>query len=277
MSDAELARLAAERENAEQRRRQQELAERREEQQRLMALRVVSPSVVFDDKARSSGGDTGGTSLGRNPSNADRNRAFVENGAPSAEITSAEVIANPSKTVLQGTLIGATLENAVDSSLPGNVIATVNNSIYSFDGSQILIPSGSRVFGSYSSDIVLGQGRILVRWSRIVTPEGQSVEISAFGGDQQGRSGIAGHVNSRFGQRFGGAALISLIGAAPAIAADYYAADSEIASDTAENIGENFSGATDSVLSEYASLPPIITIEQGSQVSIMVDRDLEFY
>jgi len=277
VGDAELARLAADRENAEQRRRQQELAERREEQQRLMALRVVSPSVVFDDKARSSGSDSGGTSLGRNPSNADRNRAFVENGAPTAEITSAEVIANPSKTVLQGTLIGATLENAVDSSLPGNVIATVNNSIYSFDGSQILIPSGSRVFGSYSSDIVLGQGRILVRWSRIVTPEGQSVEISAFGGDQQGRSGIAGHVNSRFGQRFGGAALISLIGAAPAIAADYYAADSEIASDTAESIGENFAGATDSVLSEYASLPPIITIEQGSQVSIMVDRDLEFY
>lgn len=163
VGDAELARLAADRENAEQRRRQQELAELREEQQRLMALRVVSPSVVFDDKARSSGSDTGGASLGRNPSNADRNRAFVENGAPTAEITSAEVIANPSKTVLQGTLIGATLENAVDSSLPGNVIATVNNSIYSFDGSQILIPSGSRVFGSYSSDIVLGQGPILVR------------------------------------------------------------------------------------------------------------------
>lgn len=110
-----------------------------------------------------------------------------------------------------------------------------------------------------------------------MTPEGQSVEISAFGGDPQGRSGIAGHVNSCFGQRFGGAALISLIDAAPAIAADYYAADSEIASNTAESIGENFAGATDSVLSEYASLPPIITIEQGSQVSIMVDRDLEFY
>jgi type IV secretion system protein VirB10 len=40
-----------------------------------------------------------------------------------------------------------------------------------------------------------------------VTPDGQSVQIAAFGGDDQGGSGITGRVDTRFIQRFGGAAL----------------------------------------------------------------------
>ena len=153
----------------------------------------------------------------------------------------------------------------------------VNEPVYSFDGSGVLIPSGSKVFGQYSSDISLGQGRILVRWSRLVTPEGQSVQIAAYGGDQQGRSGVTGRVNSRFGMRFGGAALVSLIGAAPSIAANAYASDDELARDTAEDIGDDLANASADVINEYATLPPIITVEQGARVTIMVDRDLEFY
>lgn len=275
--EQELARLEAEKLAAKERQREAELRAAREEQQRLLALRVKSPSVVYDEKGSSSGSQTGGGSVGANASSAERNLAFMEAGASAVEVTTSEFIANPSKTIVQGTMIGATLENAVNSSLPGNVIATVNEPVWSFDGAEVLVPSGSRVFGSYSSDIELGQGRILVRWSRIVTPEGQSVQIAAFGGDDQGRSGISGHVNTRFGARFGGAALISLIGALPAAAAAEYADDSEIAQDTAEDIGDNFGDATDSVLSEYASLPPIISVSQGAQVSIMVDRDLEFF
>lgn len=270
----------AEAEEAKQRAREAELARIREEQRVIMAARVKSPAVVFDARASAGSNEQGTASTGstsRNPTPDERNRAFVESGASPVEVTTAEVIANPSKTVIQGTMITATLENAVDSSLPGSVTAMVNEPVYAFDGSGVLIPSGSRAFGSYSSDVSLGQGRILVRWSRLVTPEGQSVQIAAFGGDQQGRSGVSGRVNSRFGTRFGGAALISLIGAVPSIAADRYASDSEIAAETAENIGDDFSTATAGVINEYATLPPIITVEQGARVTIMVDRDLEFF
>ena len=165
----------------------------------------------------------------------------------------------------------------MNSSLPGAVVATVNVPVYSFDGSKVVIPSGSRVFGSYSSDVSIGQARILVKWTRIVTPQGESVELSAFGTDAQGRAGVTGHVNTRFGARFGGAALISLIGATPAVLANAYANDSKTAADTAQNVGSSFSNASQGVLKDYATLPPIISVEQGSQVSIIVDRDLEFF
>jgi type IV secretion system protein VirB10 len=277
--DAEAQRLA-EQQAAAERERRAELERIRQEQRAIMAARIKSPSVIYDERASSGSTDqsTGQSSpTSRNLTSDERNRAFVESGASPVEVTSAEVIANPSKTVVQGTMIAATLENAIDSSLPGAVTAMVNEPVYSFDGSGVLIPSGSKVFGQYSSDISLGQGRILVRWSRLVTPEGQSVQIAAYGGDQQGRSGVTGHVNSRFGMRFGGAALVSLIGAAPSIAANAYASDNELARDTAEDIGDDLANASADVINEYATLPPIITVEQGARVTIMVDRDLEFY
>ena len=140
---------------------------------------------------------------------------------------------------------------------------------------QILIPAGSRLFGDYSSDVAIGQGRILVAWTRLVTPDGQSVQMEAFGGDAQGRSGITGKVNTRFGARFGSAALISLLGAAPAVAAAKYT--DEISSDTAESMGEDLGTAMGSAVEAYTSLPPIITVAPGAAITVMVDRDLEIW
>ena len=202
-------------------------------------------------------------------------RAFVLEGARPVTVTSAEVIANPGSTILQGTIIEASLETAVDSSLPGQIVAIVNRSVWSFDQSRVLIPQGSRLFGAYSSDVSLGQSRILVGWTRLVTPDGQSVELAAFGADDQGRSGVTGEVNNRFGLRFGSAALLSIIGAAPSLAAA--SQDSEIGADAAERIGDNFAQTTNTVIGEYATLPPVISIQPGASVSVIVDRDLEFF
>ncbi|NDW34589.1 TrbI/VirB10 family protein [Salipiger sp. PrR007] len=286
---------AQEAQDAEAARRQQaereaELAERRRQQQEELQARVESEAVVYDNGASSGSaepasggpGDTAGQLSPRGQSRDSALRAFVTGGAggtgsiggatPTEQATE---IANPSYTVLQGTMIQASLENAVDSSLPGAVSAVVNYPVWSFDQSQVLIPSGSRLFGSYSSDIDIGQGRILIGWTRLVTPDGQSVQLSAFGGDQMGRSGISGKVDTRFGTRFGNAALISLIGAGPSIAAAQI--DDDTTSDIARDVTEDLGDATSSAAADYATLPPIITVEQGSAITVMVDRDLEFF
>ncbi|MAO79051.1 MAG: hypothetical protein CMH82_00010 [Nocardioides sp.] len=267
MSEAEAAAEAARRKAA------AEAAAAREAQ---LKSQIASPAVIFDQGQNKNGvgGSAGdGTGLG----NIDPSRAFVENGAAPVKVETADVIANPSNTVLQGTIIRATLQNAVSSDTPGQVSALVTSPIYSFDGTQILIPSGARVFGQYSSDVRLGQKRILIGWTRIVTPEGQSVQIAAYGGDSQGRSGITGDVNNHFGQRFGGAALVSLISATPQIAAALVSDNNEIAVNTGEDVGDDLSNTTADVMNEYIKIPPTISVEQGSVVSIMVDRDLEFF
>jgi type IV secretion system protein VirB10 len=268
----------AEAERRRQAQRESELAARQRQQQEELQARVESEAVIYDSGAESSTdgpGDTLGQLSPREESRDSTLRAFVSGGGGVTPTEQATEIANPSYTVLQGTMIQASLENAVDSSLPGTVSAVVNYPVWSFDQSQVLIPSGSRLFGSYSSDIDVGQGRILIGWTRLVTPGGQSVQLSAFGGDQMGRSGISGHVDTRFGTRFGNAALISLIGAGPSIAAARI--DDDTTSDMARNVTEDLGETTTSAAAEYATLPPIITVEQGSAITVMVDRDLEFF
>ena len=263
----------------EERERRSALEARQAEAMALREAQVSSDGIVFDaggatSLARSTeAGSPGGEA--RAPSTGDAaGRAFVLEGAKPVAVTSAEVIANPSRTILQGTIIEASLETAVDSSLPGQIAAIVNRPVWSFDQSRVLIPQGARLFGSYSSDVSIGQSRILVGWTRLVTPDGQSVELASFGADDQGRSGVTGTVNNRFGLRFGSAALLSIIGAGPSLAAA--SQDNEIGADAAERISENFAQTTNAVIGQYATLPPVIAVQPGASVSVIVDRDLEF-
>ena len=200
---------------------------------------------------------------------------FVRNGAEPAEVTQAQVIVNPSNTVVQGTMIQAVLETAIDSSLAGQVRAMVSEDVHAYDGSRVLIPRGARLIGRYQSGLDIAQQRVTIAWDRIILPSNQTVEISAFGGDELGRSGTTGFVDSRFGTRFGSAALISLIGALPAVAAQNI--EDEITSDVLEGIGEDLQDSAQSVIGEYLSVSPVIYVDQGARVTVMVDRDLEIF
>jgi len=210
--------------------RLQELERRRQAELEELQARIASPIIAF-----------GGTGGGNDETAAEQRRLdgdtdFVRNGAEPAEVTQAQLIVNPSNTVVQGTMIQAVLETAIDSSLAGQVRAMVSEDVHAYDGSRILIPRGARLIGRYQSGLDIAQQRVTIAWDRIILPSNQTVEISAFGGDELGRSGTTGFVDSRFGTRFGSAALISLIGALPAVAAQN--TEDEITSDVLEGIGE---------------------------------------
>lgn len=249
--------------------RLQELERRRQAELEELQARIASPIIAF-----------GGSGNGNNETAAQQRRLdgdtdFVRNGAEPADVTQAQLIVNPSNTVVQGTMIQAVLETAIDSSLAGQVRAMVSEDIHAYDGSRILIPRGARLIGRYQSGLDIAQQRVTIAWDRIILPSNQTVEISAFGGDELGRSGTTGFVDSRFGTRFGSAALISLIGALPAVAAQN--TEDEITSDVLEGIGEDLQDSTQSVIGEYLSVSPVIYVDQGARVTVMVDRDLEIF
>ena len=280
MDDALREQAERDRLATEERERRAVLEARQAEARAEREAQIASEAVVFDvgGTVSPTSGDApvpagGGAPMALTGDAA--SRAFVLEGAQPVTVTTAEVIANPSNTILQGTIIEASLETAVDSSLPGQIVAIVNRPVWSFDQSRVLIPQGSRLFGSYSSDISLGQSRILVGWTRLVTPDGQSVELAAFGADDQGRSGVTGKVNNRFGLRFGSSALLSILGAVPSLPS--VGQNSDAAATAVQNVGENFADTTNTVIGEYATLPPIISLQPGAAVSVIVDRDLEFY
>ena len=254
----------------EEARRLAELQRRAEEERAFQERRISSPVIAF--------GGTGGANAGETELT-ERTFGevtdFVLNGALPSAITQAEVIANPSNTVIQGTMIQAVMETALDSSLPGQTRAIISEDVFSYDGSRLLIPRGSRLIGRYRSGIEIAQRRVTIAWDRIILPNNQTVQISSFGGDELGRSGVTGFVDTRFDERFGSAALISIISAAPSVAAAQV--EDETTADVLEDVGDDLANATDSVIGEYLSIGPVIYVDQGERVTVMVDRDLEIF
>ena len=254
----------------EEARRLAELQRRAEEERAFQERRISSPVIAF--------GGTGGANAGETELT-ERTFGevtdFVLNGALPSAITQAEVIANPSNTVIQGTMIQAVMETALDSSLPGQTRAIISEDVFSYDGSRLLIPRGSRLIGRYRSGIEIAQRRVTIAWDRIILPNNQTVQISSFGGDELGSSGVTGFVDTRFDERFGSAALISIISAAPSVAAAQV--EDETTGDVLEDVGDDLANATDSVIGEYLSIGPVIYVDQGERVTVMVDRDLEIF
>lgn len=203
------------------------------------------------------------------------NEAFAREGASPTPVERARIIVNPANTVMQGTMIQATLETFINSDLPGQIRAVISEDVHSYDGSRVLIPRGSKVIGQYSDQVEMGQSRAMVVWSRIILPNNQSVTISSIGGDRVGQSGITGRVNTHFGSRFGSATLISLLSIAPSLALSDD--DSDRAQDAADAVAQTMTAATSNSLNSALNRKPTITVPQGSQVTIMVDRDLEIF
>ena len=44
----------------------------------------------------------------------------------------------------------------------------------------------------------------------------------------------------------------------------------------AEDVGEDLENTTQSVMNDYLSLPPVIYIDQGTTMTVFVNRDLVF-
>lgn len=236
-----------------------------------------SPMVAY----RAGGGGAGTQGEGDAGSRYEGDEAFVRAGATRASVTQAEVIADPSKTVVQGTLIEATLQTAIQSSLEGNVIATVSYDVFSMDMANVVIPRGSKLFGRYSSDVDRGQRRVLVAWDRVVTPDGQSAELAAYGTDRIGRSGLTGKVRNHTLARFTGAAAVSVIGGIPAILTAALENDSRNEnrrdgwSEAASDVAQNSTSALSEVMQGYLDIPTTISIDQGAVVMVQVNADVE--
>jgi len=190
-------------------------------------------------------------------------------GGESAETARATSLYKPQTMVTQGTIIPAILETALNSDLPGFARAVVSRDVRGFDGATVLVPRGSRLIGQYRSGVALGQSRAFVIWSRILRPDGASIQIASPGGDQLGRAGLRGDVNRHFFERFSGAILLSVLNAAVSSVGDRPETQIVIgSSDDATTLASAAIAPT--------NISPTIKVPQGSPIRIFVARDLDF-
>lgn len=171
--------------------------------------------------------------------------------------------------VPQGAVIPAVMETAINSDLPGLARAMVVRDVKSFDGSTVLIPRGSRVIGQYKSGLALGASRVFVIWTRVIRPDGVSVQIGSPAADPLGRGGLEGKVDRHFFTRFGGSILTSVLSAGVA-AVSNSRANSQI------YIGSMSEAANLANAAKGTNTSPTIKTPQGAPVTIFVARDLDF-
>ncbi|WP_282128102.1 TrbI/VirB10 family protein [Roseobacter litoralis] len=264
----------------EERRRQEEEQKRREAEQQaeqLLRAQIQSPAVVYSTGSSVSAPNASGLRNGAPGADIplNENEAYLRGAARPLEIDEAARMEQPERTLAQGSVIQAALQTAINSDLPGNVVAVVAEPVYAFSGDAVLIPRGSRLFGQYRSGVEVNQKRILILWTRVLTPDGTSMQIASVGGDRLGRSGLTGLVDTKFDERFGGAALISIIGAAPAVAAN--STEDEVTREVLEEVGSDLEDATSSVIADQVSISPTIYVDQGAMVTVLVDRDIVIY
>lgn len=213
-------------------------------------LQPQQPRVVFDNRAAA---PTAPALTGRSEESSTR--------------VTAERFLNPSLTIPQGTVIPAVLETALDSTRAGGVRALVQRDVSGFDGSRVLIPRGSRLYGEYEASLQPGQNRALVRWTRLIRPDGVTIALDSPSSDPLGRAGIRGKVDSKFLQRFGGALLQTVLDIGVGVAVN----------EASNGVIVALPGSTQNVrVTEPQQIQPTLKVRHGTSVSVFVARDLDF-
>lgn len=188
---------------------------------------------------------------------------------------SATRLFNRHLTLAQGTFINSIMETAVDTTVPGMTSCSIPTDLYSMDGKTLLIPRGSRVFGEYRGSVAQGLNRIFLLWTRMMTPEGVTVELNSPGTDGLGRSGLTGQIDRHWWERFGNALLFSIIDDAI-----QYGLDKATDANGGVNYYESSESAMETLVQEAmkgaGNIPPTIHIHQGARVGIFVARNLDF-
>lgn len=212
----------------------------------------------------------------------------------SSKSSKATIVKDLDKTIIQGKIIYATLETAIDTQIKAGVVvrAIISKDAFSESHRNIMIPAGSRVIGSYSSQYSPGQTRVSITWDRIIMPNGVDINISSQGSDNLGRAGVEGSVDSEWKMQIASFLITDFIIPWAAYKLTNVA-DSQIVSNAGgsqngittttsalsqamSNSANQFQTSVNNIINQRFTQTPHIIINQGTEIKILVSQDLKF-
>ncbi|MES3021684.1 MAG: TrbI/VirB10 family protein [Pseudomonadota bacterium] len=180
-----------------------------------------------------------------------------------------------------GFVVPATLISGVNSELPGQIVAQVSQDVYDTPlGKYKLIPQGSRLVGSYASEVAYGQSRILVAWQRIIFPDGKAMDIGSMpGADGAGYAGFKDQVNRHYFRLISSAFLMSAVTAGIAISQPERGNSNSrptASSAISEALGQQLGQVTAQLISKNLNIAPTLEIRPGYRFNVIVTKDMTF-
>ena len=185
-----------------------------------------------------------------------------------------------------GELIPAVLMSGIDSDLAGNITAIVSQDVYdSVKGKYLLIPKGSKIYGTYDSNILYGQNRLMLIWQRIILPNGYSINLESMQGiDITGQAGVKGKVNNHTLKLLRSIVLSSIfnfVSSGVSISAGKdigknadVSATATLGQNVANDTSSKLQSAGDMIIERDLNQQPTIKVKAGTRFSIMVNNDM---
>jgi type IV secretory pathway VirB10-like protein len=177
-----------------------------------------------------------------------------------------------------GTIIPAVLETAINTDLPGNVIARVTQNIYdSLTRKNILIPQGTILVAQYNSSVSYAQHRVQIVWDVLIRPDGYQVQLEGMNGvDPQGMAGLKAIYHENWFEYLKAAGIVSLFSIINSKMAEEISkyqsnemAAGVIASDAQfiKDLGGNF-------VTKALNIQPTLTVENGEKINVMLNKNI---
>ncbi|NLP65504.1 TrbI/VirB10 family protein [Paraburkholderia sacchari] len=213
-----------------------------------------------------------------------RKESFLKSSQASQDNTVLKELVQPALSAYQlmgGSIIPAALECGLNSDLPGQTCARVIENVYdSATGRYLLIPQGTKILGTYDSQVAYGQERILVVWNRLIFPDGSSISIQGMPGeDKAGNAGFDADVNNHYAKVFGSALLMAAFSAGISLSqkqsTNAYGTLSNSQTVT-QAVGQQLGQTGEAYITKGMNIQPTLTRAPGYRFNIVATKDIVF-
>jgi type IV secretory pathway VirB10-like protein len=177
-----------------------------------------------------------------------------------------------------GTIIPAVLETAINTDLPGNVIARVTQNIYdSKTGKNILVPQGTLLVAQYNSSVSFQQRRVQVVWDVLVRPDGYQVELEGMNSvDPRGMAGLKAAYSENWFEILKAAGIVSLFSLINSKMVEETAkyGSNEMAAGVVTSNAEFIKDLGGNLISRALNIQPTLTVDSGERINVMLNKNI---
>ena len=234
-----------------------------------------------NELARNLANSTGGASTGAGGLSGSGGGSLLDNlGGNQYAMTRAMKAPEQKFLLRRRTTFQCVLDTGIRTDYPGFVECHLLQPLYSSDGSVILARAGATFYGEQKVEIKAGQSSVFTTWTDMETSTGRPGErpvrasLNGLGTDPMGRSGTDAEVDNHWGQRVGGAVLLStfkdvLNGGVNAMSKN----NNQFTFNNTENSTEDLATK---VLEGTIGIPPTAWVNPGTVINIVVAQDIDF-
>jgi type IV secretion system protein TrbI len=181
--------------------------------------------------------------------------------------------------IKEGWAIPAQLQCGINSDLPGQFCGRITENVYdSATGKHLLIPQHTTFTGTYDSQIAYGQERILAVITRLVFPDGSSLDLGGMpGSDKAGNAGFDADVNNHYMKVFGSAAFMATFSAAVSLTQKQSSAvngqqtNSQVIT---QSLGQQLGQTGAAFIQRGMNVQPTLKRDPGYRFNIRVTKDI---